>query len=390
MKIKKILLNVFLLSNIFTMCYSCNFNDKGSQIEEGDDMKYTDRKIENLNIFNDECLNYNGRHLFGKENQKEYILLGFSATGFEVVVDVKEEINHIEIELNSWLNGTHTEQFIKTFVDGKENEKVSLDKGDQVINIFSNLKKGKHFLKFVKLNEASESQIKIYSINGVNVDFYRRVYKDRKLIQIYGDSLTCGYGILGNSETKTYRTDQQDATLSYGYLLANELNTDLSLVSWSGISLSHSFDNYGACMMDKYNTYEGYTKYDMNKDKPDLVVFNLGSNDDGKYEVLSKKEQEEGLKEFVNNFETIFKEIKKSNPNAKMLSLYNMCHDIHLGLINAIKEAVKNINNIYGADTAYFLKLANNSNGANNHPDVEGHIDTKNRIKNYIEKEKMI
>ena len=137
-------------------------------------------------------------------------------------------------------------------------------------------------------------------------------------------------------------------------------------------------------MMDHYNTVEGTIPFDMSKSTPDIVVFNLGSNDDGGYENLTSEQRQLGIQEFINNYEIITTEIKNANSNCVFISCYNMCFNIRNALVDAIEAATDNLNKKYGENTAFTLKFQGNQSGANGHPNLMGHQMSADRLYNFI------
>ena len=275
------------------------------------------------------------------------------------------------MSLYSKLLGGAETQYLKTYIDGKEDKKIELVAGEQEIELYKNLPVGKHTLKVLKLNEASVSKLGVYDFSYEGeIEFYSRTYKEEpKLIEFYGDSLTCGYGNIGTPDIKTFRTQDEDGSLTYAQLVADRLGYESSLVAWSGIALSEILAPYGV---------------DMIKSTPDIVVFNLGSNDDGGYENLSSEQRELGIQEFINNYEIITTEIKNANPNCVFISCYNMCFNIRNALVDAIKEATDNLNKKYGENTAFTLKFQGNQSGANGHPNLMGHQMSADRLYKFI------
>jgi len=378
-------------------CLSCNSkanNDNKDNNGGNVDMEeYKDTLINDFDALNEEHVRYLGRHVKSKINEKDVMLFSFSATGFDLFVDIKEESNEIVGKFYSYRDGYQNGSYIKTIVDGEEKETIKLDKIDEVeVTLFKDLPVGKHTLRVLKLNEASTTKMGLCSITSTNVDFYSRRYNSaRKYIEFYGDSITAGYGNLGDSSSKTYYTNEQDASKSYAYLASEELGVDSSLICWSGTALSAKLAPYGACIMDVYDTVEGSIKYDMKEDNPSIIVINLGSNDHGKYvDLTTQEEQKEGIEEFIKNYSIIVDSIMEHNKTAKVISLYNCCYSIASGLVKAIKTATQNINDKYGENTAFIIKGMTNQNGANGHPNVKGHEYTANQLVKFIKENNLL
>ena len=105
------------------------------------------------------------------------------------------------------------------------------------------------------------------------------------LIEVLGDSLTTGFGNLGvkgeGSAQGGNTPHKEDATQTYGFLAAEELGADCTIVAWSGIGLNLSY--VSAIYGDYYKRYSYHRNRegdDYTFDRaPDLLVIHLGAND---------------------------------------------------------------------------------------------------------------
>ncbi|MBK7399172.1 MAG: hypothetical protein IPJ34_23505 [Myxococcales bacterium] len=55
-----------------------------------------------------------------------------------------------------------------------------------------------------------------------------------RLIEVIGDSITCGYGVLGASVSCSFSADTESAYDAYGSIAARALNAEAVMISWSG------------------------------------------------------------------------------------------------------------------------------------------------------------
>jgi lysophospholipase L1-like esterase len=107
---------------------------------------------------------------------------------------------------------------------------------------------------------------------------------DRR-IEIYGDSITAGYGIDGAGPSCAFSADTENHYTTYGAIAARELNADLHTIAWSGIGMYRNYGVSGAsadAMPAVYArtlpTKSGST-WDFKTWQPHVVVVNLGTND---------------------------------------------------------------------------------------------------------------
>jgi lysophospholipase L1-like esterase len=102
-----------------------------------------------------------------------------------------------------------------------------------------------------------------------------------RLIEIIGDSITCGYGTLGMlSDSECFSTESHWD--SYGAVLARALGADLSTIAMSG---QGAYRNYGGDMTNtlpmvytRALTNDATPLWDF-RTQPQAVIINLGTND---------------------------------------------------------------------------------------------------------------
>ncbi|HSO39742.1 MAG TPA: hypothetical protein VLT33_44755, partial [Labilithrix sp.] len=61
-------------------------------------------------------------------------------------------------------------------------------------------------------------------------------------IEIVGDSITCGYGVLGKDASCPFTYSTENASLAYGALLGRALDADVTTVCWSGRGIYRNYD----------------------------------------------------------------------------------------------------------------------------------------------------
>ncbi|MBR1686412.1 MAG: hypothetical protein IJ708_14850 [Clostridia bacterium] len=116
----------------------------------------------------------------------------------------------------------------------------------------------------------------------------------KRRIEFVGDSITCGYGVEAKA-SDTFRTATENPLKAYACLTAQALESDYSLVSWSGNGVLSSWvppeavlplqrnlmpRQYGyrnLCMDERLGLEAVH--HDFAADPVDLVVLNLGTND---------------------------------------------------------------------------------------------------------------
>ena len=101
-------------------------------------------------------------------------------------------------------------------------------------------------------------------------------------IELIGDSITCGYGVLGGEATCPFGADTEAETHAWGALAAEALGADHTAIAYSGKGMVR---NYGGDTADPMPAIYGRTFADDPSSGwdysivPDVVVIALGTND---------------------------------------------------------------------------------------------------------------
>ena len=107
---------------------------------------------------------------------------------------------------------------------------------------------------------------------------------DRR-IEIYGDSITAGYGLDGPDQNCTWSADTENHYLSYSAITSRDLAADLHAIAWSGIGMYRNYGVSGASSDAMPYVYaraiadQSSSTWDFGKWQPHVVVVNLGTND---------------------------------------------------------------------------------------------------------------
>ncbi len=180
----------------------------------------------------------------------------------------------------------------------------------------------------IKLSEAAMSALSINEIIAEG-EISPADCKD-KLIEFIGDSITCGYGVDDEDENHNFSTSTEDMTKAYAYRTAKALDADYSMVSYSGYGIISGYTGDGVRNANElvppyyeklaftYGDFGGKNPCELSWDfsvrRPDLIVINLGTNDDS-----FCLEDEEKRAEFCEKYVEFLKVVRKNNPSAKIV-----------------------------------------------------------------------
>jgi lysophospholipase L1-like esterase len=107
---------------------------------------------------------------------------------------------------------------------------------------------------------------------------------DRR-IEIYGDSITAGYGMDGVGPNCSFSADTENHYSSYSALTSRSLGAELHAIAWSGIGMYRNYGVSGASSDAMPYVYartlpnQAASAWDFGTWKPHAVVINLGTND---------------------------------------------------------------------------------------------------------------
>lgn len=158
---------------------------------------------------------------------------------------------------------------------------------------------------------------------------------DRR-IEIIGDSITCGYGVEAKNELESFDTTIENPAKAYSLKMAKLLNSEINLVSWSGIgiisryvdeSVNEPLDDWLMPMLYKYTdascskeVFEEEEKdwevWDNSKYVPDIILINIGTNDASYCREIPKR-NEVYIKEYIE----FLKEVRGLNPTPEILCM---------------------------------------------------------------------
>lgn len=139
-----------------------------------------------------------------------------------------------------------------------------------------------HELVLTKRTEASVGVAQLFALNATLIGTPLPTTNTRK-IEMIGDSITNGYGVLGADQTCSFSPDTEDESMAWGALAASQLNAVHNAIAWSGIGLYRNYDQTTTgTMPDLYGLSvptDVTSNWTASNFEPDVIVINLGTND---------------------------------------------------------------------------------------------------------------
>lgn len=222
--------------------------------------------------------------LIGRTYRKgDTTILGYSASGIEFKCTGTKAVFNV--------NGSVGEARIGVFVNGKL-VKQGYIKNKKTNAVEVELPEGESTVKLIKLSEAAQSVI---AIDSFEVDGKPQPTEAAKhSIEFIGDSITCGYGV-DDPLGKSFSIYNENAAKTYAYKAAQNFGADYSFVSVSGAGVISGYSGNGKIndallvpnFYDKFcftwSWFDGEQTanydWDFSQYQPELIVVNLGTND---------------------------------------------------------------------------------------------------------------
>ena len=162
---------------------------------------------------------------------------------------------------------------------------MTLEYGSQVYDyrIVSGLTEGQHTVKVLKRTEDLVTRMSLHKL-ATDGYFIEKQPDNRLKMEVYGDSITCGYGNLRGALSDTTSSAYQDGLETYATLAAFTLDADINVFARSGGGL---YTCYGyttgtnSLVKDNFTKtdYQGTYPWNMSYFTPDVVIINIGTND---------------------------------------------------------------------------------------------------------------
>lgn len=308
-----------------------------------------------------------GINTFGRAQIMDNELIFVNAlSGFEVRFDGKE----LKGVFSSSSESGNGKNVLLVETDGKS-EIIEFPSGEAEarITLASDLTSGIHKVRVYKLTDENHSSIRLISLSS-DISYVTAPVHNEPKITVLGDHLTSGYG-LGKGI---------DASKTYAFLAAEELNADLDILSAAGASLALG-DNAVKDVWNHYSFKNGET-YEGVGDS-DYIVINLGEND-----ARLIKNSSGALSEYVGGYKTMIASMRELNQKAKIICCYGMTPYSSV-LAQPIRKLVKEIG-AAGDKKVYALELERCDGKAidaeTGYPNAYGHEINAGILKNALEK----
>lgn len=187
-------------------------------------------------------------------------------------------------------------------------------------------------------------------------------------MEFLGDSITCGYGILG-APGEPYKTATEDATINYAAQVAAAFDAEARFIAFSGQGIVHNCaGEIGLPIPKLFRSAQRHTTdIPWNFDDgfvPDVVVINAATNDVGGK--TTHEEMYAGATAFV-------KDVRAQYPDAKIVWTYGMMNMQFVPTLQKVAEDLRKTDKNVWFLPIKSIGLFKGQTGANGHPGIIGH-----------------
>lgn len=332
-----------------------------------------------INTSNKKYFGLTGRILY-KDNK---LVLGYTNSSVELMV----QGTGISAEFETGENEAVNQPGLRIYVDDIPVKEIVLTEQNEKLEVAA-FDEGIHKVKILKITEASMSYVAInmLHVNGTLLPVKKDESRTKALF--IGDSITCGFGVLGEPEQE-YSIRLEDGERSYAAFLAKKCNWEAEWVSVSGYGMFVEYTGDKENVLPKVFPYTNYfydkeEKEDYTRFVPDYIFINLGTNDSGH---LSDKYVAEGFK---SSYESFLYTLRMCYENASIICMIGTLEPHLYSTIEGVVEKVKK----QGFENIFSIELpfhdVEKDGMACGHPTEATHKKDAERIYEYMKKEGLL
>ncbi|MDO5574105.1 MAG: GDSL-type esterase/lipase family protein [bacterium] len=328
---------------------------------------------------------------------------GLSGTGIAFTCEAKEVALTLRGDDSTTGNETEGQARFAIYVNGVRVVDDLMKKPEQQYKIWNSPAYEKISVQVIKLSECPMSTIGICPIEADTRDGIHPTEEKKRKIEIIGDSITCGYGVDRENPDTGFETATEDVTRAYSYKLAQALDADYSFVSYSGYGLISGYTDTDQPLKEQLvSTYYekvgfSYAKpegtivladqsWDFHKFQPQLVLINLGTNDDSYC-----KDYVDRLEEFQQLYVDFLKVVRRHNPKAQILCVVGVMEEqIYAYIEKAVSQFCEQTGDSKVSSLHLPLQLPEDGFVSDSHPTEITHTKAAKLLEEYISHRRLI
>ena len=314
--------------------------------------------------------------LLGRTTLKDdvrYISYSYSGIEFETIAQ--------KVSVTLWTDGAYGPESLKAWVavfindESMPSKRFSLDKEESSYVLYENQEAQSIKVRLVKFSEAAYAKVGIKAIEVEGgLETIRPTQSRKRKIEFIGDSITCGYGNEGICKVDDFTTRLENPWLGYAVQVAEALEAEVQLVSWSGIGVYSGWTDTDEpsrdlLMPELYRYTDLEERWSFTNFEPDAIIIHLGTND---------ASYTKGIKERVDQFGSAYyefiKEVRQYNPRAMILCVLGvMGQELYPEISKQVKRIREEDRDEKVASLCLDMQLESDGLGINDHPSLKTH-----------------
>ena len=352
---------------------------------------------ENLKSYSIDKIPY--KRIYGRTSSKERLALFWAASGIEIRVKASEVWALIESDYDTY------ETWLSIKVNGFRLARQSLVRGKQWVRLVQGMGSEKENTILLQrdtqpMTGDANNILILHEIALPKEAIFCPVEKKDLTIEFIGDSITSGEGLYGSPYEMDYTPQNFGGTKTYAVMASEKLNACYSIVSQCGYGISFGWNGDTAmtlpCHYDfvcslmnskRHEKIGSLTPFSFTPPS-DIVVINLGTNDNGGSKVTSYKGD---VKEkIVGDTYNFLKKIRDKNPGAHIIWTWGMMAlDFAPALIQKGIDLYKSESKDPKVHTLIFdpmdlLEKTDEDKGSRGHPGVKTHKAAAEKLVSFI------
>lgn len=285
------------------------------------------------------------------------ITAGFEGTGIAVLLTVE---------------GSVQKDYVNVSIDGGTPFMLTLRRGTERYVLKTGLPAGYHTVRVEKRTEGAQSTLRFSGFDYMGGKAAPAPARKTRRIELIGDSVTAGYGNVGEEGWTGYKMEEQDAGQTYGALAAAQLDAEAVILAVSGQGMYQNLGGQTSPVMRDFYDWtlpldaSSAARWAFETEPPDVVVINLGTND-----YASNVEPQN----FVQAYVQFISMIRSHYPSAFVICAVGP-HSVGLRSLSAVGEVVDTVRKKGDSRVAMCvlaLEPDEGLGGVDGHPSAKAH-----------------
>lgn len=339
-------------------------------------------------------------HVYGRTVMQEPLPLFWTASGVEFSTDSTEAWIEMECDYS------FKEIWVRVEIDGFMFQRFMPEKGRKNYCLFRGFAPGqlKTIALIMEAQPMEDDETRKLLIHNIACDCLVQPVDDKDFrIEVIGDSITSGEGLTGTQDITEWFTGIFGLNGHYGRSVAKHFDADYSIISQSGWGVYSGWDNNiknvipriyskvcGVAIGADNEALGAAKEHDFSAWQPDYILINLATNDGGATGIDAWTDPETGIEykqsvdengrllpdsedRFVKATVAFLQDVRKYNPNARIIWIYGMIGYI---MQDAILKAIDEFKKLSGDDNIEYLSLPESKPeqyGSHGHPGFLDH-----------------